>query len=84
MAEPGRAGASPIRFVEKKDELSVTHVHDEDELFMVESGEIDLITGYEQSARLKAGDAIVIPKGRLHGSIVRSESCVYAVFGVNA
>ena len=85
MAAPGRPGAaSPARFVEKEGELSVTHVHDEDELFVVESGEIDLITGHEQSVRLKAGDGVVIPKGRLHGSIVRSENCTYAVAGMNA
>lgn len=75
-----RGGRSvPTRFIEKKGELSVTHVHDRDELFVVENGEMDLITGLEQSVRLGAGEGIVIPKHRLHGSVVRSEICTYTV-----
>ena len=74
-----RRASHLTRFVEKKDELSVTHVHDRDELFLVESGEMDLITGHEQAVRLRAGDGIVIPKHRLHGSVVRSECCTYTV-----
>ena len=66
-------------FAEVKDELSVTHVHDDDELFVVSDGEIELVTGFDQSVKLGTGDGIVIPKGKLHGSVVLSDICNYWV-----
>lgn len=71
--------AQRTAFKETKGELSVTHVHDEHELFLVEDGAIDLLTGYDQSVRLAAGDAMVIARNRLHGSVVLSETCRYSV-----
>ncbi len=71
--------APTATFREQRDELSTTHVHDDAELFVVEEGQIDLLIGHEQSVTLNAGEAIVIPKQRLHGSIVRSEACTYRV-----
>ena len=67
------------RFTEPHRELSVPHVHDEDEVFAVEEGEIELVAGPTSGIRLTAGEAIVIPQGRLHGSLVLSERCTYAV-----
>ena len=80
LSSPNSSTAANTQaFTEVKDELSVTHVHDDDELFVVSDGEIELVTGFDQSVRLGAGDGIVIPKGRLHGSVVLSDICSYWV-----
>ena len=71
--------APSATFREQQGELSTTHVHDEAELFVVEEGQIDLLIGHEQTVTLNAGEATVIPKQRLHGSIVGSDSCTYRV-----
>jgi mannose-6-phosphate isomerase-like protein (cupin superfamily) len=73
------AGRPIARFRESEGELSVTHVHDEDELLFVEEGELELAMGYGQALSLGAGEGVLIPRGRLHGSVVRSPSCAYAV-----
>lgn len=67
------------RFVEPAGELSVPHVHDEDELLSVEAGALELVAGPTSRLRLTAGEAIVIPAGRLHGSVVLSPECTYAI-----
>ncbi|MDP6718265.1 MAG: iron-containing redox enzyme family protein, partial [Pirellulaceae bacterium] len=80
LSDPERPSVGQtLTFTETKGELSVTHVHDEDELFVVSEGEIELITGFDQSVKLSAGEGIVIPKGRLHGSVVLSDTCSYWV-----
>jgi quercetin dioxygenase-like cupin family protein len=74
----GRSAATQT-LTERSGELSVTHVHDCDELIVVESGVLELLTGYDQSVRLSTGEGIVIPRHRLHGSIVDSEECRYRI-----
>lgn len=70
------------RFTEPEGELSVTHVHDDDELFVVEDGALDFVASHAHAIRLGAGDAIVIPKNRLHGTVVVSESCTYSATAI--
>jgi len=65
-------------FVEPKGEISYSHIHDDAELFTVESGTLDLIVGLEPIG-MEAGQAVVFPPGRLHGTIVTSDSCTYRV-----
>ncbi len=79
--ELGDAGMArgKAEFVEPAGELSVMHVHDVDELLAVEEGELEIITGYQQTVTLGAGEGVVIPRGRLHGSIARSKRCRYSV-----
>ncbi|WP_202594533.1 iron-containing redox enzyme family protein [Reinekea blandensis] len=72
-------GAEVAEFVESEGELSVTHCHDVNEHFSVVSGEIDLVFSPHKRVKLKAGQAIVIPKGILHGSCVVSKQCTYRV-----
>lgn len=80
QSDPDRPPAGPtLSFTETKGEHSVTHVHDADELFVVSEGEIELVTGFDQSVNLRSGEGIVIPKGRLHGSVVLSDTCSYWV-----
>ena len=66
-------------FTEPAGELSVMHVHDVDELLTVEEGELEIVAGYLQSVTLGAGEGVVIPRNRHHGSIVSSATCRYRV-----
>lgn len=66
-------------FIEKKGELSNTHIHDNAELFYVIDGEIKLVATPDKNIILKAGEGIIIPKNRLHGSVVISDTCNYGV-----
>ncbi|WP_122580356.1 cupin domain-containing protein, partial [Pseudomonas viridiflava] len=72
-------GQMPVdqRITEAEHELSVPHTHPNDELFWVETGELDFVASPELSVRLKAGEGVVIPKGMLHGTRVVSPSCTY-------
>lgn len=72
-----KSGSGGAAFREPRGELSVPHVHDEDELFLVDEGALDFVTGPGEPRRLQAGDGIVIPRGRHHGSRVLSEHCSY-------
>ena len=83
MFERVRAGdivSEPVTLTEPEGELSVTHVHDENELIVVEDGALDLVTGFDQSVTLHAGEGMLIPEHRLHGSVVVAPSCTYHIF----
>lgn len=66
-------------FYEDKNEVSVTHIHDENELFTVIDGEIELSFSPYKAINLISGEKIIIPKGILHGSKVISNKCKYQV-----
>ncbi|WP_419114968.1 iron-containing redox enzyme family protein [Pseudomonas sp. H11T01] len=69
-------------FTEVKNELSVLHTHANDELFWVESGELNFVVSPELSVRLSAGEGIVIPKGMIHGTYITSDHCTYTVTAI--
>lgn len=69
-------------FVEPKHELSVTHVHDGDELCLIESGVMEFVTGHGRSTLLHAGEGTVIQRNRLHGAIIASEECRYHIISI--
>ncbi len=73
------ANREGLRFSEPKGELSVTHSHDANELIMVESGQLSIVTSHSQNLTLREGEGVVIPRHRLHGSLVESEVCTYVV-----
>ncbi len=64
-------------FVESWEECSTTHVHDEDRLLVIESGEMEFWNCFGTRHKLRAGDMTFIPKHRLHGSVVLTGECVY-------
>jgi quercetin dioxygenase-like cupin family protein len=70
------------QFVEPRGELSVTHVHDGDELCYIESGIMRFVTGHERHTILHAGEGTVIQRNRLHGAIINSEECVYNIYSI--
>lgn len=61
-------------------EAFVTRVNDEHRLCRVEAGSLEVVAGHDQAVRLEEGEAVVIPRGRLHGLAARSEQCVYQTF----
>ena len=71
-----------LRITETEHELSVLHTHPNDELFWVESGELEFVASPELTVRLKAGEGVVIPKGMLHGTRITSPSCTYTVTAI--
>jgi hypothetical protein len=64
-------------FVESCEECSTTHVHNDDRLLVIESGEMEFWNCYGVRHKLRPGDVRFIPKHRLHGSVVLSGECVY-------
>ena len=64
-------------FAEVLGERSTTHVHDDDRLLVLETGEMDFWPIYGPPRRYVAGDHMLVPKHRLHGSVVRSGESIY-------
>jgi Iron-containing redox enzyme len=66
-------------FHEPLGELSVTHMHEREELFRSEEGAVTLVCSPTTKITLAKGEGVVIPAGMLHGSIVTSPHCSYSV-----
>lgn len=64
-------------FVESWEVTSTTHVHNDHRLVVIEQGEMHFWNNVGPKIPLSTGDAILIPKGRLHGSSVLSGECTY-------
>ena len=70
------------RLIEPRGYLSVTHVHDGDELCVVDSGVLRFCSGPNSFVDLNAGEAVVIRRNRLHGAVPLSEICHYNIFSI--
>jgi mannose-6-phosphate isomerase-like protein (cupin superfamily) len=66
----------------RRDRPSASHVYDEDSLYVVESGAMELIAGYDAIVRLDAGESIVVPRPRLHSTRAVSDECAYRVYAL--
>jgi mannose-6-phosphate isomerase-like protein (cupin superfamily) len=64
-------------FVERLGERSTTHIHPDNRLLMIETGEMDFYPLAGSTLHLRPGDVLFIPQGRLHGSVVCTEICTY-------
>lgn len=64
-------------FVESWEECSTAHVHDDDRLVVIESGQMEFWNCFGEMHKFSPGDAMYVPKHRLHGSVVMSGTCVY-------
>ena len=73
---------SIARLIEPKGELSVTHVHDGDELCIVDQGVLRFVSGPNSFVDLQPGQAVVIQRNRLHGAIVLSDVCHYNIYSI--
>ncbi|MBY0545339.1 MAG: iron-containing redox enzyme family protein [Gammaproteobacteria bacterium] len=68
-----------IIFTEQKNELSLSHIHNESELFTVLEGQLSFHNNGIDVFTLNAGEGVIIPKGRVHGTRVQSPSARYSV-----
>ena len=64
-------------FVESSQERSTTHVHNSHRLLVIENGVMDFWSCFGPAIRFNAGDKMLIPRNRLHGSVVLSDECTY-------
>jgi hypothetical protein len=64
-------------FVESSQERSTTHVHNSHRLLVIETGEMDFWSCFGPAIRFNPGDKMLIPRYRLHGSVVLSDECIY-------
>jgi len=80
----GKVECNKGTYIEPLNELSVTHVHDADELCMIESGTMDFVTGHNFVVPLHPGEGTVLLHNRLHGAIITSkEDCVYHIYTID-
>ena len=65
-----------------RDEHVMTRTFDTDRLCRVESGTLELVVGHDQSVQLQAGESVLIPRHRLHGTSSASPRCVYHTYAL--
>lgn len=70
------------RLIEPRGYLSVTHVHDGDELCVVNRGVLRFCSGPNSFVDLEPGQAVVIRRNRLHGAVPLSEECHYNIYSI--
>ena len=70
-------GLDSATHVETSGHSLVTRVNDQDKLYLVESGSLNIVIGDDQMVRLDPGQAIIVPRHRLHGTTVVSDECRY-------
>lgn len=64
-------------FVEPREMCSTTHVHNDHRLVVIESGDMVFWGNLGMNLRLVPGEMVLVPMGRLHGSSILSDECVY-------
>jgi len=64
-------------FVEPKEMCSTTHVHDDHRLVVIETGNMVFWGNLGMKLKLKPGEMVLVPEGRLHGSSIESDECTY-------
>ncbi|WP_218574773.1 hypothetical protein [Reyranella sp. CPCC 100927] len=64
-------------FVEPREMCSTTHVHDDHRLVVIETGNMVFWGNVGMKLRLAPGEMVLVPEGRLHGSSIESDECVY-------
>ena len=77
---PAQQTAPKTTQVVNRGQSLVTELFDEDKMYVIESGTLDLVIGPDQSVRLDPGDAMIVTRQRLHGTAVVSEECRYHVY----
>ena len=69
---------------ESRSQSLVTRVNDQEKLYLVESGALEIVIGDDQVVQLEPGQAMVVPRQRLHGLSVASEECRYRTYDLEA
>ena len=78
----GEIACSKATSVSRRDGPAIMRVNDEDKLCMVEAGQMNLVTDHDRFIGIDAGEGIVIPRHRMHGSKISSGECVYHIFDI--
>lgn len=78
--EISAGGVEGIEHFENRSETVITRVCDDEKLYVIEAGSFDLVIGPDHSVRLERGDAMIVPRQRLHGTAVVSEECRYYTY----
>jgi hypothetical protein len=66
--------------LETRSRSLVTRVNDQDQLYAVESGALDLVFGPDQTVRLDRGDVMIVRRQRLYGTAIVAEESCYRVY----
>lgn len=66
-------------FAEMKMEITSSHIHADDELFSIKTGELLFYASRLSPIRLTKNQTIIIPKGRVHSTIIESDIAHYTV-----
>ncbi|MEZ2127556.1 MULTISPECIES: hypothetical protein [unclassified Sinorhizobium] len=64
-------------FIEPREMCSTTHVHNDHRLVVIQSGDMVFWANLGMKLRMKPGEMVFVPKGRLHGSSIESDECTY-------
>lgn len=64
-------------FIEPREMCSTTHVHDDHRLVVIETGQMVFWGNLGMKLELEPGEMVLVPMGRLHGSSVLSDECIY-------
>jgi mannose-6-phosphate isomerase-like protein (cupin superfamily) len=57
-------------------------VNDQDKLYRIETGSLDIVIGDDQTVRLDPGQSMIVPRQRLHGAAVVSDECSYRTYNL--
>ena len=76
----GSLQPSAITHLGTRTQPFITRVNNQDQLYAVQSGTLDLVLSSDQTIRLDRGDVMIVPRERLHGTAVVSEECYYRVY----
>ena len=78
----GEVTGAELSPVERQAEPAIMQVADEDELWTVDSGTLEVAAGYDQFIKLGAGEGLVVPRHRMRAAAAMSEECVYQIHKV--
>jgi len=71
-----------VTSVIRRGEPAIMRVNNEDKLCVVEAGQMNFFTDHDRFVVIDAGEGIVIPGHRMHGSKASSGECVYHIFDI--
>lgn len=71
----------PVR-LERQAEPQIMQAADEDELWVVETGALDIMAGYGQLIRLGTGESLMVPRHRLRTPATTPGECVYQIYKI--
>lgn len=72
--------ATKTAVVAHEGDAVITRAFDTDLLCVVESGALDVVAGHGQSIQLREGEAVRIPRQRLHGLSSASPRCLFHTY----